>query len=719
MTTLFTQRSGPYKTSANETDEGANISDHLLVQQTHSRDKLKYAPAKLSCQPLIETAQNCLLVLSSSFHRLISRKGFLVCFQNGQHIYIPSCRDLLFPVQLYGQLGLSQKRYYFSFQGKLVHDTLKFSAQSICLGSSILCCLKVLGGGKDKDSGQRKRKAQECDSQDQMHSSSQQEISLLLSDESIEVLQIQNVETGQKGPMEFHSSDLSQTQCVEELCNLITKVCHSTARNRRSAGILGLRYDGEKAIVMPFLIMELVGEKEFVRLDGRMSWIFSELGHASGGNIVYLKVFCKSVYEKISPVCVSIFTDPDFFEKHREPKDTIYDFLGLPPRSLPEKQVQAARILGEGLRPSAGSAGVQDKYVIGVVEQQSSAESSGGSLLSDNWRSEIFPEKIYISDLHLTTDNIIRGGQWTLGLESLKRFLVEREKNSCSLNCGVEHSGRNFLESPTKCYGGLRVYCRGKDKNGNSCSHSASYSYVHIPQNGRFHPDNTAVPIFTKNQSHGTTDHGNYHNCVQSVTVGDVGRGVQAKQGISQTDLEDAIFLVKSNVPLRLIVHAFGNDPSNPHEFQATMTAFRNKIAYKLRSDSSTDMHSLFQYFDESLESGHIAYVCMERVPGSTKTRIYWQSAEEILFLKERKAAVMSLDFVYKMIPGFDMAFGIFTAMSSAGHLVPVAAFLVESESSDALEWIFGKFDEIHRKFGFTRPSPVSLISPLKIFFVS
>jgi hypothetical protein len=653
------------------------------------------------------------------------RNGFFIRFHDRQQMYIPLFQGIRCPAHLYGEIGVSQKEACFSCNGKYVHDDLEFSAQDITPGSTLFCFSRLLGGGPPaKTPPSLKRKAPEATSgprggmgqfSSQIESGTQTQGTLPesrhntfqqvpqtagLNPQETCFLWIQNVDTKRKAPFEILLSEISEVYTVEALCHLVSRVERRSPRHCR--GMADISLCDEKDNVQPFEIMIPEGAG-FVRLFGAEPWTFTDY---SLDDVLYIKVHSKSIFQKCSEKCLAMFRCPNFLKEHRdsEQKRTIYEFLRLPPKQYPERQLKSAQILSEGLRSQTQSGSVQSLRQERLSVAKTSLHPEGVLARPGRWISQIFPEKVFISDLDLSSDEL--DGTLSNGMKSLKTFLKLRKNGQCTLNFSPEHKDRYELESGARCYDSIRAFCSSKDSSGNNCTHQVTYKYSPIPKGGRFVPVNRNCPIFHMLVPKERCNLG--HNCDEHETAHTVGKPTPGRPSVSEEQTSLAIFLLSSSFPLRMIVQAFGADPGNYAEFQNKMKQFRNAIGYKLRKDGTDDMDVLIQYFNSRSEIGHNGFICIERVPGSNQPRIYWQSAEQILFLKEGRATALSLDFVYKMIPGIGLAFGHLTAMSPSGHLVPVAQFLVKTESGQAIDWIFKKFDEVHEKFGLTCPSPVS-----------
>ena len=372
---------------------------------------------------------------------------------------------------------------------------------------------------------------------------------------------------------------------------------------------------------------------------------------------------------------------------------------------MPARQLRIAQILRDGLGSQTQLHSVPALSAESMSAEHLSIHSGGSERIPGNWISQEFRQNIFISDLDLPSEGSKEDP--INEMDCLKNFLNYGENEKCTLNFRAMHKDRFTLESGKTCHGSLSVCCDGKDQLNQQCSHRALYKYAAIPSGGRFDVKNKNCPIFQLVVPRsGRLVVG--HSCNESKAADSVGNGKQGRESIPKEQIQVAIFLLNSALSLRTIVEAFGADPSNYSKFQMTMIQFRNAISHRLKGDCVDDMETLISYFKKCSEIGHNAFSCIERVPGSNIPRIFWMSAEQILFLKEGRATALSLDFVYKLIPGVGLGFGHLTAMSPSGHLVPVAQFLCKSESSDAIEWVFEKYNQVHQTFGLTCQSPVS-----------
>jgi hypothetical protein len=643
----------------------------------------------------------------------LAKQGFVVRFCDKRQIYISNPRNIQFPANLYSALGLCRNDFYFSCKGKVVQDESEFSAQGILQGSVLFCLPKLRGGGKSSSPcivSPSKRKAPDTSTVcgmlapfDQPESQGEPSYVSPAAEQPRQtrprvVLWIQNVDTKKRSPLEL--SDLSQVYTVEALCNLISNLNRTSKRNCQSLINVGLAQSRADKL-RPFEILHSQGA-EFVKLLWAEPWTYSDHGE---GNILYIRVLPKSFYQIWSEKCLAIFKNPFLFEQSSEQKATIYDYLGLPPKQLPARQSKVAQILREGIGSQIQLHSVPSSSTGMSAEQQNTYAEY--ERRSDNWMSQVFRKTISVKDLDLKSDGRSEG-ELSTGMKALKSFLIGCENDKCTLNFSAQHSGRFMLESGEACHESIRVYCRSKDKLGNACTHCAVYKYMPIPLGGRFAPANKDCPIFRLVVPKEGAVLG--HSCDESKTAENVGKGVQGKSSITEDKTRIAIFLLGSAFSLRMIVEAFGEDPGNYSAFQNKMKQFRHAISYVLKKDCIDDMEVLIDYFKNRADIGQSAFSCVERVSGTNKPRIFWQSAEQILFLKEGRATALSLDFVYKMIPGLGLAFGHFTAMSPSGHLVPVAQFLVECESGDAIDWVFEKFDEVHKSFELACQSPVGFL---------
>lgn len=380
----------------------------------------------------------------------------------------------------------------------------------------------------------------------------------------------------------------------------------------------------------------------------------------------------------------------------------MYKYLDLPAPSLNERYQRMIQAFQETHHSSGECRSI-------AAHQPSCSNESAGAVqatFSDqgNWTSQEFPESILLRHLDMSTrddDRIVEHS--TLALEKLKLFAQGRENKKCTLTFGLEHKDRGRLRNGDSCYNQIHIRCNAHGRDGKPCTHQVRYKYAALPKDSVTTSEHAIFSIC------GSEKYKLGHSCNEKVTSVSYGKPLQGRSAIPPDQLKRAIWCVNCAIPLRHIVAFFGNDPLNYGDFEVKTRQFRDAIQYRLRSERQNDMEVLRKYLDDRLEKGHTAFACVEGVSGSAdQLRIFLQSAEQIMYLKEERATVISLDFVYKLIPNVGLAFGHFTTKGPAGRLISLATFLIESEEgSDAIDWVFKKFEESLEKFGIECQSPV------------
>uniref|UniRef100_A0A7S0MJE6 Uncharacterized protein n=1 Tax=Cryptomonas curvata TaxID=233186 RepID=A0A7S0MJE6_9CRYP len=514
------------------------------------------------------------------------------------------------------------------------------------------------------------------------------------------ILWVEDTDNNEKIRLSVDPNQLAAVTTVEGLCQLIHDLSLDYAQcdtfTQRSLRILGLVNQEGGCCQSPFMIMDSSCSKS---MQGGEEWIYKENSVTSP---VKIKVR-PSIFQRFSERCLTIFNDPLYHDIERNKEGTMYENLNLPAPTLNKRHQSMIQGFQEGYDKSRECRSIAEHRSSCSSEPAGAVQATGGD--ECKWTSQEFPKSILLSHLNMSTrdDDQIEGHS-TLAFEKLKMFAQERENKKCVLTFRQEHKGKALLRNGEPCYKQIHIRCNARDSNGNPCSHFVRYKYTSLdPENG-VRPSEHA--IFTACNS-GENYIG--HSCNEKVTSASYGKPLQGRPAIPSDQLKRAIWCVKCAIPLRHIVASFGNDPLNYQDFELTMRQFRDAIRYRMRSEREDDMQVLLRYLNDRLEKGHTAFACVEGVSGSAdQLRIFLQSAEQIMYLKEQRATVISLDFVYKLIPNVGLAFGHFTTKGPSGRLISLATFLIESEEGgDAIDWVFKKFEESLQKFGIECQSPV------------
>ena len=609
--------------------------------------------------------------------------------------------DLTLPPDLYEELDLNVQTALFICNGSTFTDDRRL-LQCIPPGSVVYCCQRVLGGmkrlggriddvfpavkqtrGLDKHASQTASLLEESHGHDHGHDKSQSGHDSGVCEA---VLWIENLDVEEKSYFKFSSHDLAAVETVEGLCaflhhNLQYEQCSTD--NKRS--LKSLQMVNEENVAVPFMIMDSSSSKAVMRQGGE-PWSFEENSMRSP---VQIKLGAANIFQQFSSKCLEIFCNPSYYEIEKPRDGTIYNFLQLPALTLSKQQQNLCTVLREGLSCT------ERGWHAGPETSCSSEPLTAVAIQphGDNWISQIFLDSILPIHLGMSSrdeDTIV--GHETLALSRLKSFMQDREKGRCTLKSKLENQNGSELRSGEKCYRSIFFQCNGRGSGNQLCSHFVRYNYAKP-----YSTDGNA-PVFLKGESKRVYEG---HSCDQSSTVARVGRPLQGRPAMPPEHLQRAIWCVNCYVPLRQVVAAFGHNPLDYAQFSKVLRQFRDAIRYRLRTENEDDMAVLINYLKDRLEKGHTAFVCVEGVAGSVnQLRIILLSAEQIMFLKEFLITLISLDFVYKLIPNVGLCFGHFTTMGPSGHLISLATFLLESEGGDAIDWVFKKFQEVLQTFG-------------------
>ncbi len=621
---------------------------------------------------------------------------------------------------LYQELGLDPRATYFECNGRTYGDAGQL-LQNLLPGSIVYCLHRLHGGMKRKSQGRngepssshegarmpdhfpavRQQKTARGPEAEQASGHAQDGQSTPRSTKCDGRLWISNLENKELACVQFPPADLVAVDNIEGLCrllhNLSLEFTKCNASNRRSIKTLQLVNDLNEAV--PFVFVDTESSKQIMR-QGKELWCCEE---NTSSTPVTIKVQPSS-YRKFSSKCLEVFNNPLYFQDEGHGDGTIYDKLNLPALTAPRNRM----VLKSGIDFSERDSLLNSRSSSSRDESDTQAVTGGDK---SSWISRTFPDSILLRDLQMTSRDEDRPEKkTTLAIERLKVFIQDGERCKCVLKSSPENLGNAVLQSGLPCYQSVCFRCNGCDKSGNACSHYVRYRYSSLdPEHG---VDACDHPIFRISTSQG---YNQGHSCNQDDARARFDRATKGK--IPPEQLQRAIWCLDCAIPLRHIVASCGHDPMNYQEFDKTMRRFRDAIRYKLRADKQCDIDVLLQYLDKRVEEGHTAFACVEGVSGSVdKMRIFLQSAEQILFLKEQRITAISLDFVYKLIPNVGLCFGHFTTMSPSGKLIPLATFLVEGESGDAVDWVFQRYEEALEKFGIEGQSSVSNHNHSKTF---
>lgn len=531
-------------------------------------------------------------------------------------------------------------------------------------------------------------------------------------------LWVQNFAVPASGPwpLYFLDTDLSTVHTIQGLSQLIQSALNLDV-NQCSVKYLGFSKDDISKRTIHIVECNKIVMTEFKICDDE-PWAYgkaSSRGKAYECPISLAKVDeITSKFESFSARMKHVFSETRFDESraiirydgpHRrraaellatsQPKQELHDFLGyaiLRSSARERKRTDAAAVIQKGL-------GIHPQAVLSNQLSESSATGAPDLYCRD---APEFPERVFPGDLEISGYNMhlmVRRGKSNLSFaqDSLIDFLQLREGVKCELRHTV--SGARILDFPSedkKPYKYLKLRCKGRDRQRIKCTYYCKYRYEKLPCSVNARDLKTAIFKRVKFSSN--------HSCDQ-LHCGFSFRGTQGSSTWNSAHLLKARWLAYAEVDLRTIAQAFGfhkGSGASSHSIDRTATRLYHAIRYQDITMKRNAYSELLTYFKQTLESGETAFVSLQGLNGvdTAKPRLVVQLANQLALLKLGWAPAASIDFAYKFILGWNVAFGMLTVLTPAGSLATVALFFIETENKDGIDFVLEKIKLSLQHFG-------------------
>lgn len=506
------------------------------------------------------------------------------------------------------------------------------------------------------------------------------------------------VESAESIPVAFEDTNLGMVRSIKSLCEAINRALQSVGNKHSAACLHLLNCDNG---LDPVVIVEMHPPfKVIQRKCDTDTWKYSVsgmIGKAHQNPILISKAEdFTSKFERHSEKCFEIFQDNGLLEKCRESSMSLSMLFGW---------------TAETRRQQSGRGMVQLRKGISVhpcAEMSKKPVDSAGLAreISLPWPSQFCPSDLGLEMEECQTDftNILPRRRISFAQSCVVLFFQHRD----CIKFRHSTEGKKRQIDGVCVFPYVRICCPFNDNHKQKCKFYARYKYLDPPHPGWFHHRNSCEKMFLLKKSHSV------HTCQPDCHSGNsrFQTGIRGKCLWPTKCLEQARAMELLKVSLPEIVAGFG--------FLRGTTAFSavtKQLYDHLRRSRVKSVHASYQklldYLCNGLENGRFAFVSLQGLDGFSglKPRFYLTLAQQLALPKLQFVSGFAIDFLYSLIDGMDVAYGMFSLRGPSGLLVTLAIFFIEKENQDGIQWITDKLLRSYQIYGIK-------MRPMVLFFL-